>query len=404
MPILLHRLLAFALWAGFLTPAWGDVEIIAHRGAMKLAPENTLAAQRLAYELGAEIVECDIRISSDGVPIIMHDHSLDRTTNTTGSVGSRTLQELKQLDAGSWFGPQFAGERIPTLAEMLEVAKTYNRQLLLDIKGQFIATQVVQAIRASGIPLRQISFLTWWTEMTAEYVRLLPGAKIMRPPTLRPSGASILPAQVTDADLEAMRVEGISVLFIGVGPLSRENIRRFQAAGFGTSLIYLNKTDAFNWEDAGADSFWTDYTDVTVSSRRKLSQEWANWADASGVSEDQCRTWQDPDGDGLNNLLEYAFGTDPLQPDRRPAPAFGFQNAGGGASNPAVRSIDWPVDLRENWSQFLDVTPQISTGNGPWSNMSGSCCTTVTPAQLLFKFPVGTSGKAFYRLKIQMKQ
>ena len=403
MPAPVQLILILALWVGFLNPARGEIEVIAHRGAMMLAPENTLASQRLAYELGADTVECDIRISSDGVPVIMHDPTLDRTTSGTGPVGSRTLQELKQLDAGFRFGPQFAGERIPTLAEMLEVAKTSNRQLLLDIKGQFIATQVVQAIRTSGIPLRQIAFLTWWTDMTAEYIRLIPDARILRGPSIRSTGAFIAADKVTDADLEAMREEGVSTLFLSIGPILPADIRRFHAAGFETSLIFQNRTDAFLWQDAGVDSFWTDFTDVTVSSRRKMAQEWSSWAEVSALSEDQCRTWQDPDGDGLNNLLEYAFGTDPLQPDHRPAPALGSQNAGG-ASNPAARSIDWPVDLRENWSQFLDVIPQTSAGNGPWTNMSGSCCTTVTPAQLLFKFPVGTSGKAFYRLKIQLKQ
>ena len=403
MPASVHLLLGLALWAGILNPARGEMEIIAHRGAMMLAPENTLASQRLAYELGADVVECDIRLSADNVPIIMHDHSLDRTTNTTGPVAARTLQELKQLDAGSWFGPQFAGERMPTLAEMLEVAKTYNRQLLLDIKGQYMAPQVVAVIKASGIPLKQIAFLTWWTEMTADYVRLLPGARIMRGATLRPSGTTIAAERISDTDLEALRVEGVSILFLSVGPVSPADIRRFHAAGFETSLIYLNRTDTFLWQDAGSDSFWTDYTDITVSSRRKISQEWASWADAAGLSEDQRRTWQDADGDGLNNLLEYAFGTDPLHPDSRPAPTLGFQNPGG-SSTPGARSINWTVDLRENWSQFLDIIPQTSTGSGPWSNMPGSCCTTVTPSQLLFKFPVGTSGKAFYRLNVIVRR
>ena len=404
----MHKLASFLLvtlfGAGLSAPALADIEIIAHRGALRLAPENTLAAQRLAYELGADTVECDIRLSKDNVPVIMHDHDLDRTTNTSGLIASRTLEEIKRLDAGSWFGAPWAGERVPTLAEMLEVAKSYNRCLLLDIKGQYMAPQVVQVIKTSGIPLRQISFLTWWTEMTADYARLLPGAKILRGPTRRPSGASIMPDQLTAADLEAMRTEGVTVLCFSLGSVSRQDIRRFHAAGFEASLIYPNRMDSFAYEDAGLHSFWTDFVDITVASHRRKSQQWVNWAEASGLSPDQSHTWQDVDGDGATNLTEFALGTNPLGPAQRPVPSPGYQNPGTSTRSPSATSIDWTVDLREDWSQLLTVTPQVSAGSGLWYNMSGNCCTVLTPSQLLFKFPVGTSGRQFYRLRFDVMQ
>lgn len=369
-----------------------------------VAPENTLAAQRLAYELGADIVECDVRLSQDNVPVIMHDHDLNRTTNATGTLWSRTLPELKQLDAGSWFGPQWTGERIPTLAEMLEVAKAYNRHLLLHIKGPYMETQIVPVIKASGISIRQISFLTDWEETPSAYVRLLPGAKVMRGPTARGTGRAIPPEDMTAADLEAMHAEGVSVLVFGTGDIPVADIRRFQAAGFETSLLYSNPVYGFSYEDAGLNSFWTDYPEITVSRTRRISQQWANWAEVSGLGPDQRRTWQDADGDGASNLTEYALGTDPLRPDTRSAPAPSFQIAGNSLPSPTATSLDWTVDLRENWSQFLDVTPQSSTGGGAWTNLSASCCTTVTPAQLLFKFPVGAGGSRFFRLQFRLKR
>ncbi len=95
--------------------------ILAHRGASAYAPENTLAAFRLAAEMGADGVELDVRLSADGVPVVIHDATVGRTTDGYGTVSQLTLTELQALDAGSWFSPDFAGQRLPTLQEVLEV-------------------------------------------------------------------------------------------------------------------------------------------------------------------------------------------------------------------------------------------------------------------------------------------
>ncbi len=99
-----------------------DPKVIAHRGGAGMAPENTLAAFNNAVEVQADFFELDVRISSDDSLVIMHDASVDRTTDGTGTLVSMTYQQLRQLDAGSWFGPEFAGEHIPTLRESLMVA------------------------------------------------------------------------------------------------------------------------------------------------------------------------------------------------------------------------------------------------------------------------------------------
>jgi len=93
--------------------------ILAHRGARLWAPENTMAAFRLAAEMGADGVELDVQLCKDGEAVVIHDPTVDRTTNGNGRVKDLTLAELQALDAGGWFAPQFAGERIPTLAQVL---------------------------------------------------------------------------------------------------------------------------------------------------------------------------------------------------------------------------------------------------------------------------------------------
>jgi glycerophosphoryl diester phosphodiesterase len=92
---------------------------VAHRGASAYAPENTIAAFDEAIRLGATAVEFDLHITSDGVPVVIHDPTLDRTTNGKGRVDQTSRFDLLRLDAGSWFHPRFAGTRIPTLEEAL---------------------------------------------------------------------------------------------------------------------------------------------------------------------------------------------------------------------------------------------------------------------------------------------
>ena len=97
--------------------------VIAHRGASAYAPENTLVAFERAVELGAPWYELDCHLTQDGHVIVTHDNDLERVAGVVGLVRDKTLAELQALDAGSWFGPDFAGERMPTLAESLAQAR-----------------------------------------------------------------------------------------------------------------------------------------------------------------------------------------------------------------------------------------------------------------------------------------
>lgn len=108
--------------------------IIAHRGACAEAPENTLAALRRAAELGVKWVELDVRFTADGEVVVIHDRTVNRTTNGRGAVERLTLAQLRQLDAGSWFHRRFQGERIPAFQEVLELAKSANLHLVIELK------------------------------------------------------------------------------------------------------------------------------------------------------------------------------------------------------------------------------------------------------------------------------
>jgi glycerophosphoryl diester phosphodiesterase len=105
--------------------------IFAHRGASHDAPENTMAAFLLAAELGADGIEFDVQLARDGEVVVIHDFSLESTTDGHGRVANKALDELKRLDAGSWLGPESAGQRIPTLQEVVEGV---GHRLLLNIE------------------------------------------------------------------------------------------------------------------------------------------------------------------------------------------------------------------------------------------------------------------------------
>ena len=94
--------------------------IVAHRGASAYAPENTLEAFELAVDQGAAVIELDVHLTRDGEVVVIHDDRVERTTSGTGEIRALTLREIRALDAGGWFGPQWRGVRVPTLAEVLE--------------------------------------------------------------------------------------------------------------------------------------------------------------------------------------------------------------------------------------------------------------------------------------------
>ena len=124
-------------------PPWPYPRWIAHRGAGKLAPENTLAAFRLGAAHGYRMFECDAKLSSDGVLMLLHDATLERTTNGHGLAGDLGMGELAQLDAGSWHSRRFAGEAIPTLQALARYCLANGYHLNVEIKptpGQEAAT------------------------------------------------------------------------------------------------------------------------------------------------------------------------------------------------------------------------------------------------------------------------
>lgn len=128
--------------------------VIAHRGASAYYPENTMAAFEGAMEMKAEMIELDVMMSKDGVPVVFHDAELDDHSNGTGLISSYTLEELKKLDAGSWFDSKFANEQIPTLDEVLEWASG-KIALNIEIKTEAVSDEIEGGVEEKCLELVQ---------------------------------------------------------------------------------------------------------------------------------------------------------------------------------------------------------------------------------------------------------
>ena len=113
---------------------WPYPRVLAHRGGGSFAPENTIAAIRVGHQRGFRAVEFDVMLCADGEPVLIHDATLDRTTDATGPVGERSWNELQRVDAGSWFSPDFSGERIPRLTDAIGFCRSHQVWINAEIK------------------------------------------------------------------------------------------------------------------------------------------------------------------------------------------------------------------------------------------------------------------------------
>ena len=146
---------------------WSYPRWIAHRGAGKLAPENTLAAFRLGAAHGYRMFECDAKLSADGVPFLMHDSTLERTTTGHGVGGDQPWHALSQLDAGSWHSRAYAGEPLTTLENLARFCRANGHLLNIEIKptpgvelrtGEVVAREAARLWAGDGVPPLLTSF------------------------------------------------------------------------------------------------------------------------------------------------------------------------------------------------------------------------------------------------------
>jgi glycerophosphoryl diester phosphodiesterase len=240
-----------------------DFMVIAHRDSSAYALENTLAAFDLALQMRCRHLELDVHLSSDGHIVVMHDETVDRTTNGTGPVGSQTLAELRALDAGAWFGPQFTGERLPTFAEVLE---RYQGRVHIhtEIKGR--APHL-----ASGTAdlMRQYGMAEHVTVTAFQYLRL---AEIRAYPPELPTGWLV--NEVSDGTIAQARALGVAQICPKADSVTPALVRRLHAEGFVARAWGVgNEALMRQVVETGADGMTVNFPDKLLVYVQGLSRE-----------------------------------------------------------------------------------------------------------------------------------
>lgn len=150
--------------------------VVAHRGGAALAPENSLAALALALELEVEWIELDLRASSDGVVVVFHDATLERTSDGRGALAAQTAAQLAELDVGAWKDPRFAGERMPTLSQALAICRGRS-ELMLDAKTTGLARAARDELERGDFDAARLWIGTWDEAQRREWMHELPHAR-----------------------------------------------------------------------------------------------------------------------------------------------------------------------------------------------------------------------------------
>ncbi|MCE5199518.1 MAG: glycerophosphodiester phosphodiesterase [Armatimonadota bacterium] len=197
--------------------AQAGLEIIAHRGASSMAPENTLAAINLAWKLSADAVEIDIYLTKDGRTVVMHDSSTARTTGVDMKPSDHTLDELRSLDAGKWKGEQWAGEKIPTLNEVLQTIPR-GKRLLVEIKcGPEVLPEFFNALKHSRKSDKQVAVISFDAKVIKAVKSERPSlqAYLLCSPGLDGAKGLIQTAQSINADgLDVCATDAVNAEFV----------------------------------------------------------------------------------------------------------------------------------------------------------------------------------------------
>lgn len=235
--------------------------IIAHRGYSGLYPENTLSAIRAAVDAGADMVEIDVQLTKDNVLVVMHDSSVYRTTNGSGLVKDLTLEQIRALDAGSKFGPQFAGERVPTLEEALDAV---HGKAMLNIEVKNAGTEGARRHVAE-----QITTLLERKNYASHVQVMAFDADFMREMRLKAPKVSMALLAISNPFNTKLRqasklgMDGLNLLHSTV---SQDEVKDIHKAGLRTHVYTVNRTNSMlKALRRGVDGLITDHPDVAAA-------------------------------------------------------------------------------------------------------------------------------------------
>jgi glycerophosphoryl diester phosphodiesterase len=238
--------------------AWPFPRVVAHRGGGSLAPENTLAAMQCGLAHGFRAVEFDVMLTQDGVPVLMHDVQFGRTVAGTGTVSTTNASVLTAMDAGSWFGPAFAGERVPSYRQVIAFCQQHRIWMNVEIKP---APGVEQAtgITVAAMTLAMLAADQLIPLLSSFSFEALMAAKLAAPGLPRGWLVEHIPANWKEKLLELDAL----ALHVDQKNLTPANVAAVKDAGFGLFCYTVNATArARQLLDWGVDGFCTDRIDL----------------------------------------------------------------------------------------------------------------------------------------------
>ena len=242
--------------------------VIAHRGSSGLAPENTLAAIQKSIDSGVDMIEVDLHLSKEGEVIILHDATLERTTNGSGEARDFTMEELQQLDAGSWFSEAFTGEKIPILSEVFELVQG-KIVLLLELKKgekglyEGIEKAVVDQVRAYGLE-KQVVLQSFESEVVDELVRIAPDMEVHKLYVGRLPGIPIYNDEAYKRG-DVLHYPGVAAINSYYKLLHRRTVHQAHKIGKKVYVYTVNEeADMNKMIDYGVDGIITNYPDRLI--------------------------------------------------------------------------------------------------------------------------------------------
>lgn len=234
--------------------------IIAHRGASHEAPENTLAAIRLAWEQRADAVEVDVHLSKDGRLIVIHDDNTRKTAGVRRKVNDQTLTELKRLEVGNWKAPKWAGEPIPTLAEVLD-ATPPGKRLFVEVKcGPECLPEFERVLKSSRVPPRQLTAIGFDLEIMQRLKARLPQLEVCWIAEFKRSWKTGRWTPKPEILIQKVLAAGLDGLDLGArGPLTPLLVKQVKAAKLKFYVWTVDSpAQAKNLRVAGVDGITTN--------------------------------------------------------------------------------------------------------------------------------------------------
>jgi glycerophosphoryl diester phosphodiesterase len=360
-------------------------ELRSHRGNLLGQPEHTVQSYNAVAKAGVAMIELDLHLTSDGVPVCIHDATVDRTTNGTGTVVGKTLAQIKALDAGVDFGPSYAGQQVPTLVEALLAIKPYRVRVMIEPKVAGTENAMLNAIQQAGFPLERVTLLAglFFPSVSAATMRpYFPTVSIYWIATGPPSAFG-------EAGLTTFKNQGYDGISYwppaGGAVWGPEETALMQRVGLGYARYGLagGASEIFG---SGANVYLTD--DPTTAVSTVATANFTAFKAAYAITVGSDGLYNDPDGDGFTNFEEMIYGGNPMSSRRLPATGPSVQIVeAGGVRTAYLTAVPAATRMFVTWY----FAPQWSDDGITWTDVPSTSFTSLNngyPRDLSHRFVV----------------